>query len=145
MTSDNSHEIALFRLIIERLVETSRLQMTDQDDGNDDDDDRDQSRKRRKRNRLGVGCQSSLSRMTMINLRMELSGIHQGKLSIGQVENALNKFESRVNLKTKCILLESSSLRTTYRVIIPEKVNQFDSALETCFSWNIFTKRFIFW
>ena len=69
--------------------------MTDQDDRKDDDDDRDQSRKRRKCNRLGVGCQSSLSRMTMINLRMELSAIHQGKLSIGQVENALNKFESQ--------------------------------------------------
>ena len=86
----NPHELALFRLIIERLIENSN------DDGDDDDDGDDENegspRKRRRRDRRGAGCQASLSRMSMINLRTELKGAHAGKLSIDQVQNALNLF-----------------------------------------------------
>jgi len=90
----NPHELALFRLIIERLIEKSQ----EDNDDNDDDDDAEENdnegspRKRRRRDRRGAGCQASLSRMAMINLRTELKGAHAGKLSISQVENALNLF-----------------------------------------------------
>jgi|EP00979_Chaetoceros_neogracilis_P015041 hypothetical protein len=86
----NPHELALFRLIIERLIESSNDDGGDDDGG--DDDNEGSARKRRRRDRRGAGCQASLSRMSMINFRTELKGAHAGKLSIDQVQNALNLF-----------------------------------------------------
>ncbi|GFH60516.1 hypothetical protein CTEN210_16992 [Chaetoceros tenuissimus] len=59
--------------------------------GNEDeesDDEGESSNRRRKRNR---GCNASMSRMDMINMRTELKGIHAGKLTISQVELLLNQ------------------------------------------------------
>lgn len=88
----NPHELALFRLIIERLIEQSQ---SNHDESDQDEGEHNNSRKRRRRDRRGIGCQASLSRMAMINLRTELTGAHAGKLTIQQVENALQLFTSQ--------------------------------------------------
>mmetsp|Transcript_11973 Transcript_11973/g.22407 ORF Transcript_11973/g.22407 Transcript_11973/m.22407 type:complete len:264 (-) Transcript_11973:185-976(-) len=91
-TEMNPHELALFRLILERFVESSQDNNDDEND-NDEDDENDNNRKRaRPVDRRGKGCQVALSRVTLINLRTELKGAHAGKLSITEVENALNLF-----------------------------------------------------
>lgn len=77
----NPHELALFRLIIEKLVESAN-------EDEESDDDGESSNRRRKRNR---GCNASMSRMDMINMRTELKGAHAGKLTISQVEQLLNQ------------------------------------------------------
>lgn len=98
----NPHELALFRLILERCVELSQDAdgsgdnndvMREGGDSDDNDDRRNgSSQKRGQRHGQGNGCQISLSRMDIINLRTELKGAHAGKLSIQDVENALNLF-----------------------------------------------------
>ncbi len=84
----NPHELALFRLIIERLVEMSAEDAQDQDSSNDDDG----SSRKRRRMGTGLGSQAVLSEMQMINLRTELTGAHLGKLTIEQVQNMLELF-----------------------------------------------------
>ena len=86
----NPHELALFRLIIESLVEMSS---NEDDDGDDENDG--SARKKRKRNRRGMGCQASVSRMDMINMRTKLTGAHAGTLTVTQVENAIHLFVSQ--------------------------------------------------
>jgi hypothetical protein len=73
------HELAFFRLILEKLVEK------DADADNDGNSNGNSSR--------GKGCTSYMSRMDMINSRLSLSGVHEGKLSITQTENALDLLE----------------------------------------------------
>mmetsp|Transcript_19305 Transcript_19305/g.27156 ORF Transcript_19305/g.27156 Transcript_19305/m.27156 type:complete len:276 (+) Transcript_19305:51-878(+) len=93
------HELALFRLILEKLVERSNKDDEDSDNDEDDDseDNQENSRSRKKSSRKrirGSGCQSSLSRIEMINLRMELAGDHADKLAIGQAEDAISDLEA---------------------------------------------------
>mmetsp|Transcript_12073 Transcript_12073/g.14972 ORF Transcript_12073/g.14972 Transcript_12073/m.14972 type:complete len:274 (+) Transcript_12073:250-1071(+) len=79
------HELALFRLILERLVESDADAAGDENENNANTST----------NRRGKGCQAAMSRMEMINLRLELMGPHEGKLNIQQAENALNLFEAQ--------------------------------------------------
>ena len=97
--SKNPHEFALFRLIIERIVEKNAEMINEEEEqeSNDDGDENnnDGSRKRRRKNRR-FGCQSFLSRIEMINLRTELTGVHAGKLvDITQVENLIHMLEAQ--------------------------------------------------
>lgn len=98
----NPHELALFRLIIERLVERSSQQNeaeaeADLDEEDNDNNNNDGSARKRRRGAgtRGTGCQAALSDMDMINMRTELGGAHAGKLSIEQVQNALELFVSQ--------------------------------------------------
>jgi len=68
--SHNVHEVALFRLIIEKIVERG----LDEEDENT------------------IGCSGSLSSKEILNLRTELTGAHKGKLSAMQTERALHAF-----------------------------------------------------
>jgi hypothetical protein len=87
----NPHELALFRLILERLVEMSTEQNEEEEDHPNDGS----ARKRRKRSRMGAGCQAALSDLAMINMRTELTGAHANKLTIEQVQNMLDLFLSQ--------------------------------------------------
>mmetsp|Transcript_5295 Transcript_5295/g.11483 ORF Transcript_5295/g.11483 Transcript_5295/m.11483 type:complete len:336 (+) Transcript_5295:176-1183(+) len=72
------HEMAYFRLVIEKLVE-SGLGLLEEHSSN---------------GVVGsVGCPGSLNRMELINLRMDMEGDHEGKLTIAQVESALDVLE----------------------------------------------------
>ena len=54
------------------------------------------SRKKRRKSRIkepSVGCNGSLSRMEIINLRTELEGVHSGKISLPDAEARLKLFE----------------------------------------------------
>uniref|UniRef100_A0A7S2VZ15 Non-structural maintenance of chromosomes element 1 homolog n=1 Tax=Eucampia antarctica TaxID=49252 RepID=A0A7S2VZ15_9STRA len=73
------HEMALFRLILERLVESS---LTSSEGDNSASAAR------------GIGCQASMSRMDMLNLRTDLTGHHSNKLGISQTEKSLSLLES---------------------------------------------------
>jgi hypothetical protein len=92
----NPHELALFRLIIERLVEMSNDDDRGQEEEEEENNNNDGSaRKRNRSSRMGTGCQAALSDMAMINMRTELTGAHAGKLSIEQVQNMLELFVSQ--------------------------------------------------
>jgi len=101
VTSKSPHEMALFRLILERLLESftqsqQDIDETNQDNCDDENEDFEKQRLAKKRQtQRGMGCQASLSRMEMINLRTELTSHHKDKLSISQVEMALANFESQ--------------------------------------------------
>ncbi|KAL7498129.1 hypothetical protein ACHAWT_009653 [Skeletonema menzelii] len=84
-TALGPHEIAYFRKVLEKLVEC----------GNEVLETQQQQQGGRKRNRLPVvGCVGALNKMDLINLRTELEGPHQDKLSIAQTEMALEIMES---------------------------------------------------
>lgn len=72
------HELAYFRLLLERFVEK---------------DSHDNSNNTTATNRRGKGCQSFMSRIDMINLRLELEPPHKDKLTITQVEHVLDLLE----------------------------------------------------
>lgn len=94
------HDLAFIRLILERLIESCS------DHGCESEEDEDQEEQTTssagKRHRRGnsshrkamIGCDGSMSRMSLINLRTELSGPHKDKLSINQVENIIENLES---------------------------------------------------
>jgi len=95
------HDLAFIRLVLEQLIRTC----SDHDIESDQDDDpEDQptssagNRRRRPRNSIKqggmMGCEGSMSRMELINLRMELSGPHKDKLSISQVELIIENLEA---------------------------------------------------
>ena len=67
------HELAYFRLVLEKIVER----------GLDDDAG----------NTVNVGCTGAMSRMDLINLRTEMEGPHKEKLTIAQTEMALEMLE----------------------------------------------------
>lgn len=95
--SKNPHEFALFRLIIERIVEKNAEMINEEEEQEQEsnDENNDGSRKRRRKN-IRFGCQSCLSRIEMINLRTELTGVHAGKLvDISQVENLIYMLEAQ--------------------------------------------------
>lgn len=89
------HEIALFKLILERLVE--RGNEKEDDDEADNDYERDGSNNDRladkaKTNTSPVaGCTGSLSIMEMLSLRNELTEAHDGKLTLQQTQDAIDK------------------------------------------------------
>merc|ERR1712183_876847 len=68
--------MAYFRLIIETLVHLYVEKNIDVEN-------------EKHMNAIGVGCQSSTSRMDMINLRTRLPEPHTGKISIGEAEEAI--------------------------------------------------------
>jgi hypothetical protein len=79
------HELAFFRLILERMIEADIAEDEENEEEDDDEnDERTRQRNARKRARRGRGCQSSITRMNAINLRTELSGPHKDKLTIGK-------------------------------------------------------------
>ena len=73
--SKNPHELALFHLIVQRLIDA----VSEHDPI--------------KTRKFGLG--SSLSRMEVINLRTELSGDHEGKVSLGQAESMMYWLEEQ--------------------------------------------------
>jgi len=95
------HELAFIRLILEHLIELC----IEQDDVSDDDSTEDidnqtisSSGKFHRRDkslyRRGMrGCEGTMSRMDMINLRTELKGPHKDKLTISQVERIIDTLE----------------------------------------------------
>ncbi|KAL9179747.1 hypothetical protein ACHAXT_007717 [Thalassiosira profunda] len=68
------HDMAYYRLVIEKIVERG-VDLLENGEG------------------TGVGCPGSMNRMDLINLRTELEGAHEGKLTIAQTENALEVLE----------------------------------------------------
>lgn len=81
------HELAYFRKCLEKLVECGNefLEGYQQQQGG----------KRRRNNTVPiVGCIGALNKMDLINLRTEMEGPHEGKLSIAQTEAALDIMES---------------------------------------------------
>ena len=73
------HEMALFRLILERLIETN---MSTPEENESTTILR------------GAGCKASLPRMELLNLRTQLTGPHANKMDISQTEKAVSLFES---------------------------------------------------
>jgi hypothetical protein len=91
------HEIALFKIILERLVEWGNEKDDDDDDEEDNDEGDSTSNERRaskaKKNTSPVtGCTGSLSIMDMLSLRSELTEAHEGKLTLQQTQGAIDKF-----------------------------------------------------
>jgi hypothetical protein len=90
------HEIALFKIILERLVERGKEKEDDNEEDNDCDSDDGTSNHRRgakaKTNTSPVaGCTGSLSIMEMLSLRSELTESHEGKLTLQQTQDAIDK------------------------------------------------------
>ena len=79
----NPHELAYFRLVLEKFIEIETH----------NDDTTTSSSRGGRGSRRGKGCASYMRRMDMINLRTELTGAHQGKVSIDQAESTLNLLE----------------------------------------------------
>jgi len=95
------HELAFLRLVLERLIDIcSDGNESDEDEDEDEEDQPTSSagkRRRREKNsnqRGMMGCEGSMSRMDLINLRTELSGPHKDKLSISSVEHMIDKLET---------------------------------------------------
>ncbi|KAL7549235.1 hypothetical protein ACHAWF_012509 [Thalassiosira exigua] len=81
------HEMAYYRLVLERLVERGAENL-----------ERAENTENRRGSGVGaaaasVGCPGALSRMELINLRVELEGAHKDKLSVAQTERALDVLE----------------------------------------------------
>mmetsp|Transcript_10554 Transcript_10554/g.22886 ORF Transcript_10554/g.22886 Transcript_10554/m.22886 type:complete len:324 (+) Transcript_10554:83-1054(+) len=74
------HEMAYFRLVLERIVERGAEMLEEGSDG-------------AAASAAGAGCPGSLSRMELINLRTEMDGNHRDKLTIRQTEKALEVLE----------------------------------------------------
>lgn len=88
------HEIALFKIILERLVERGN-EKDDDDEDNDEGDSTSNERRaaKAKKNTSPVtGCSGSLSIMDMLSLRSELTEAHEGKLTLQQTQGAIDKF-----------------------------------------------------
>ena len=79
LSKGGPHEMAYFRLIIEKIVENG-LELLEAGGGGS--------------NGAAVGCPGALNRMELINLRTEMEGNHKDKLNIAQVENALDLMEN---------------------------------------------------
>ena len=71
------HEMAYFRLAIEKIVECGVELLEEEGDNNSNN------------NASSVGCLGALNRMELINLRTEMEGAHKDKLTIAQTESAL--------------------------------------------------------
>ena len=73
------HEMALFRLVLERIIETNMSTPEESESA---------------KIVRGAGCQASLPRMELLNLRTQLTGPHANKMDISQTEKAISLFES---------------------------------------------------
>ena len=78
MTRAGPHEMAYFRLVLEKIVERGVEAL-----------ERESSRKG-----FSVGCPGAMNRMDLINLRLEMEGAHGGKLDVCKTEAALSLLES---------------------------------------------------
>lgn len=79
------HEMAYFRLVIERIIERgNEIILND-----DDDDNNNHNNVSTAGGGGGVGCPGMLNKMELINLRTELDEGHKDKLSIEMTELAL--------------------------------------------------------
>ncbi|KAL7538546.1 hypothetical protein ACHAXR_011959 [Thalassiosira sp. AJA248-18] len=76
------HEMAYFRLAIEKIVERGVEQLESEAGGNTTN------------HSTSVGCPGALNRMELINLRTELDGAHKDKLTIAATEFALELLET---------------------------------------------------
>jgi hypothetical protein len=86
-TALGPHELAYFRKVLEKLVECGNEFLETQQ--------QQQQGSSRKRNRIPiVGCIGALNKMDLINLRTEMEGPHENKLSIAQTQIALDIMES---------------------------------------------------
>eukprot|EP00592_Proboscia_alata_P008305 CAMPEP_0194355212 /NCGR_PEP_ID=MMETSP0174-20130528/3172_1 /TAXON_ID=216777 /ORGANISM="Proboscia alata, Strain PI-D3" /LENGTH=218 /DNA_ID=CAMNT_0039124411 /DNA_START=95 /DNA_END=748 /DNA_ORIENTATION=+ len=87
------HDVELFRLILEKIVEEHVEEETSKTDADEETEGSGgSSRKKRRKSRIkepSVGCNGSLSRMEIINLRTELEGVHSGKISLPDAEARL--------------------------------------------------------
>jgi len=85
------HDLAFVRLAFENLIE--KFNQSAEDIANEEEEGGDNNnRKKKKRSsssRQIFGCSSSLSRIELVNLRLELPEPHKSKLSIQQVEKLL--------------------------------------------------------
>lgn len=75
------HEMAYFRLVLEKIVERGLENIEDGSNA--------------AASESGVGCPGALSRMELINLKLEMEGAHKDKLSISQTERALEMLEEQ--------------------------------------------------
>jgi len=99
----NPHEIAFFKILLEKLIEKGNvLNEDDAEQSKDEDEDAGENSGRRGRKRTSkskksastaavTGCRGYLSFMDMLALRSELIGPHEGKLSLSQCQEALEK------------------------------------------------------
>ena len=78
LSKGGPHEMAYFRLVIEKIVERG-VELLEEGGGGS--------------NASAVGCPGALNRMELINLRTEMEGNHKDKLSITATENALQLLE----------------------------------------------------
>ena len=89
------HDLAFIRIIFEALIE--KFNQSVEGAPNDEEEDETTNRKKKKRSsssrRQGLGCQSFLPRMDMINLRLELPEVHKNKFTILQAEKLIQVLE----------------------------------------------------
>lgn len=71
--ANGPHEMAYFRLILERIIERGSMLLENS----------------RANAYPSVGCPGGMKRMEIINLRTELDGVHQNQVSIAQAELAM--------------------------------------------------------
>ena len=84
------HDLAFVRLVFETLIDKFNQSLDDTPDGEEEEETNNRKKKKRSSsNRQGTGCQASLSRIDLVNLRLELPEPHKSKLSINQVEKLL--------------------------------------------------------
>mmetsp|Transcript_21215 Transcript_21215/g.31868 ORF Transcript_21215/g.31868 Transcript_21215/m.31868 type:complete len:304 (+) Transcript_21215:102-1013(+) len=81
------HEFAFFRLLLEKFIEEDIQSGSNGDTGEDRDTSFSSS------NTSGKGCKSRMSRIDMINARNDLTGPHEGKVTIAQAESVLDLLE----------------------------------------------------
>ena len=84
------HELAFFRLILERLIEKDTSSSS-----SSNSDSTTQSTRRGGGRHGSSGCNAYMSRMDMINLRLDLTGAHKDKLNITQVEHVVDLLETQ--------------------------------------------------
>mmetsp|Transcript_30476 Transcript_30476/g.55307 ORF Transcript_30476/g.55307 Transcript_30476/m.55307 type:complete len:317 (+) Transcript_30476:158-1108(+) len=77
LSKGGPHEMAYFRLALEKMVERG-IELFEEESSSTD---------------AGVGCPGTLNRMELINLRTEMEGNHKDKLTIRQTECALEVME----------------------------------------------------
>lgn len=85
----NPHDLAFVRLVFETFIEKFNQSL---EEPPIDVEEEESNRKKKKRSssvRQGSGCQSILSRIDLVNLRLELPEPHKSKLTIQQVEKLL--------------------------------------------------------
>jgi len=83
----NPHEIALFKIVLEKLI-----QKGNGDEENDDCSENEDNNAPRRVSKTVTGCRGYMSFMEMLALRSELTEPHEGKLTLQQAQDALEKF-----------------------------------------------------